>query len=438
MNTDLTRTTQQVEKENRGQKLATILRKLAILSFTAAAGIFLFQGWQRFDTLLRVLVFSGITSSVGALGVHLGSRFRDAKTARAAIATALFLIPICITQYGALSYSFFGYAIAGPKLFILKAESLTSVLMALGGSLVLFLPLSFLSFSVLVRERRKELTALFWGLAGLLLIPTRDPLAIALFTAAGVIAYYAVNQLSLRSAIAINTFEGKIARFALLIPLTILILRNLVMYGATMVFSGVLLMSLGGLFFFAFAESIENRSQKGLVQFIGSTLLSLGWMCLSQVSLLGDLAPTILYLPGIKLNAIQCYPIALLYFALSPKAESKSAYAKFGTFFGMLILFLDMAYSSGTSPAVFALSFALFCILFGNKSGSRFTQYGGVISFVWTVVVFTLKSITLPAISPWVALCGMGVVLFGLATFAERRNQRVSASLSENLEDVES
>src|SRR5947207_13637040 len=83
------------------------LRWLGALTFLAAGGGFLVEGWTDAATLRREIAWSVVTVGLTVLGIVSARRLRDAAGARVFLGLAAATIPAHFAQVGAETWAYF-------------------------------------------------------------------------------------------------------------------------------------------------------------------------------------------------------------------------------------------------------------------------------------------------------------------------------------------
>jgi len=218
--------------------ISSFLRFIGALAVLVSMSMFLLQGWSESGDFERFCTMLGQTALLSAAGFLIVKVFSDVKGARLFFGLSLVSITTNFTTLGALMYSVFSLDnLAGdyPSFALWQAASGSTALIALAISLLILVPIAWLSFSVLARPVVKKLTLTYIGMNLLLLVPVRElifiiPLAaIALILMLKKVDLKNMND-SLKKNFSWNTKEGKFARLTLFLPLGIMIIRSLMSY----------------------------------------------------------------------------------------------------------------------------------------------------------------------------------------------------------------
>ena len=191
------------------------LRWIGALTFIGAGASFLVEGWTDAGIIKRQLLWAAGTLVLTVFGIGVVRRFRDATGGRVFLGLAAATIPAHFAQLGSALYAARS-SIAG---------ELGSIAIA-GAIALLLLPPLALGMSALIRRRGRTLTLLMFVASAPLVIPSRDPAFVALLSAAQVGAWLLLEATLFKRDELFSSLEGAAARVMLLVPVTIMLVRN--------------------------------------------------------------------------------------------------------------------------------------------------------------------------------------------------------------------
>ena len=215
--------------------VATVLRTLGALATVLSLSLYLMQGFEARGHLERVYVLLGQSGLLALAGLAVGYLLKEPKGARVFLTLALASVPANIAVLGAMVYSIapLDGVLPGtgtldgsyPAYAFWEASGPGDLLRTLLPGIALLVPVTLFGFSVLARRFAGTLSFALLVSSALLLVPLRDPLAMALLGGAMLI----VPILSLRRARVLSelrarpaTFEERLAGALLLLPSLIL------------------------------------------------------------------------------------------------------------------------------------------------------------------------------------------------------------------------
>lgn len=224
------------------QKLPALLRILGAGALIVAMYGFLVRGWQSGNDVSRYLMLLGHTGVLAAIGLASGHWLKEAKGARLLVTLALVSVPANFAILGAFIFSqTAGVALAHyPQYVAWSVGSLSTALLTAGGALWVLAPITLLGFTVLVRSLSRALSGLFLLGNAALLLPLRDPQAIAAVGGLLAVTVLLFSRKAAAQQTAVKTQEGITALGLLLLPIGVLLGRSLWLYAFDLFLATVL------------------------------------------------------------------------------------------------------------------------------------------------------------------------------------------------------
>ncbi len=217
------------------EKLPILLRILGATALLFAMYSFLVRGWQEGSDMFRYLLLLGHTGILAVIGLASGHYLRESKGARLLLVLALVSVPVNFAILGSFIYSQ-TVAIAAthsgnfPDYASWAVDSLNTALLLSAGALAVLTPVVFLGFTVLARQMAVKLSLLFLFSNAVMLLPLRDPQHIGLMVLALTIAVAIATRALADKQVVAKTSEGIIALGLQMLPLSVLVIRNLWLY----------------------------------------------------------------------------------------------------------------------------------------------------------------------------------------------------------------
>jgi hypothetical protein len=246
---------------SKAARLGTYMRHAGSFMLILSALAFMLQRWGVIDHITRYFSFLGFTGVMTAAALICGLGVKEGKGARTLFAMVVALAPVHFAQLGALLFSVFGEIPAHthyPAYLLWQAHSPGAALATVGVACLLLIPILFTGFSTLDRQLAGKLTVVSLLANAVLLIPNRDPNTVALL---GIVALVALSLYNSR-LVAITrfaTFENKIARATLFLPVAVLVVRQCVLYSLSAGFLAVSLMMIGAILFVSIPKYVSER-----------------------------------------------------------------------------------------------------------------------------------------------------------------------------------
>ncbi|MEJ2422928.1 MAG: hypothetical protein P8101_00510 [Candidatus Thiodiazotropha sp.] len=215
------------------------LRLIGSTLVLTALSLFLFQHWDSGDDLFRYWLLLGFNVMLTIFGIFTSRLLRETKGARTFLMLALASIPINFTILGAFLYTLHPLdmlMVSYPDYATWQIGDKANITLAGIAGIISALVISALGFRVLAGNLALKLSLLFIAANSTLLIPLRhaDHVVWMLLGFTG-LAFFAVQRIT-RNAVALNTFEGSIAKIVVMIPMLLMLARSVWLYPITQLF----------------------------------------------------------------------------------------------------------------------------------------------------------------------------------------------------------
>jgi len=420
----------QLERKEKGllSDLPTLLRVVGAVLLIVAALTFMAQRWGDLDHIQRYLSFLGFTGILAAAGFFCGVKIKEDKGARTFLAIAAAIIPVHFCQLGALIYSrvieHLGLQVNYPPHLLWHAPTDLSAFATVALGLIVIVPITFISFSTLIRSHAKLVTGVYLATNAALLIPTRDVNIMAALIAVMLLVIARVDLRRLSGSSETRTFEGKLVRFTLTLPLLALSGRTLQLYfiDVSALFSSVLFGAFAYFMFEYAPKYVKYGAGRSTLQLFSVVPMCISWGCLLK-EFFGHYGAN----PSIEL-VVSGIPMALLFLALSLRAEKggSSALRWIGTSIAVVTAVTNLCVYGGMLSA-------FICVLVGTTLGAY--GYGtkrqslfviGATLFISGLAYHLKLAVDLYSMSPWISLGVVGVAVVLLSSYIERNKDRLA------------
>jgi hypothetical protein len=230
-----------MQEGTRSSQLSAILRWVGSGAILLSGIIFMLQGVQDLETVIRY--WSYIAFIAVLTGVGFGSQllFSDAKGARLSFGLAALLIPVQFSQLGGMVYALIDGSVTLHQIVDFSSISLSMLLMVGGATIVLALVVCYMAFTILMRSERISLLSLFLVTNSLLLLPARASWLGFAVVAIMAVIYLLLEKNYFKQKSIFNTLEGLAVRALLLFPFLIALVR-LFLHVDTLAFSSLLIL----------------------------------------------------------------------------------------------------------------------------------------------------------------------------------------------------
>ena len=401
--------------------VSELLRYLGTLVLLSSPAVFMLQQWEQMNHITRYFSFLGLTGLIAATGFFCALKLRENKGARTLLAITAAIVPVHFLQLGALIYSKTADHIPSmPHYLIWTAPSTSSLITVLALALVGLLPITYVAFCTLARQKSAAITAIYLLACAQLLIPVRDPVSVAIVAAFTFTLLFVGYIYSLERAACMRTFEGVLCRIMLCLPISFLIGRQLYLYNADDTFRGVVSAVLAVVFFHLIPRTIEDRSNSLLSQLIG-TIFALSATNLLVTSSLHSFGLTQL-LP----HLLSLLPFAAVFYGLSFSINYlKQGYRSIAIVLAVAGVIQEVLFSSNLLALSLCLVLSMVVIVAAFAQQGKYTFGAGILCFTVTLVRFIQYAVPFASISPWVGLAILGLVTVVLGSYVEQDNNRL-------------
>ncbi|MGH1486313.1 MAG: hypothetical protein ACRBCI_08825 [Cellvibrionaceae bacterium] len=208
-------------------KLSAILRWLGSGAILLSGIIFMFQGVQDLEMIIRYWSYIAFIAVLASVGFGSQLLFSDAKGARLSFGLAALLIPVQFSQLGGMVYSWLDGTVTLHQLVDFSSVSLPMLLLVAGVTVLLAGIVCYMAFTILMRGEKSRLLLLFLGANVLLLLPARDSLLGFMTVGAMGALYLLLENKYFKCRHIFSTKEGVAIRALLLFPFIIALVRLL-------------------------------------------------------------------------------------------------------------------------------------------------------------------------------------------------------------------
>jgi hypothetical protein len=197
-----------------------ILRLGGAVTLLVATGSFLFRDWETLNSVPFYVQLLLTTVLLSVAGVACGAFLREAKGARTFLAIALYAVPLNFAALGGLVLV---TDVGAPLLA-------GSILLTTGVASLVLGGVAWVGLRALARPHARSLWLALMGGCLLLLVPSRELNFVTPALGAGLVLTAVYQRFSLGSSVALNTFEGWLARVAVVVPVALLGARTVIYY----------------------------------------------------------------------------------------------------------------------------------------------------------------------------------------------------------------
>jgi len=387
----------------------------------AAASTFMLQNWQAGNDLMRYAMLLGQSLLLAAAAYFVGLTVREGRSARTFLALVLATIPISFAVLGGLVYSQFhlGQLPPLPQYASWVAPSRSAALLAVLGTSIVVGPLALVSFTALARQEAKALTLAFCGANLLVLVPLRQPEAVAALAGGALLVLLRLELTRFATATQLDTPEGKLARLMPFVPPVIMIGRVIHLYhvGPASI-GGVLLIAAAALWQLLSPAASDFRRDAGA--WIASSLGVIGWaLCWSEIMM--RLPST-----GVSILLLGLPAAAVFLLCAARASQSRSALLGMGTILALMTALSASAVDRGTAAAFCCIVLGVAVAVWGASVRARRRIAAGALVALWGLGLQVWLAAHADNLLRWVSLTVAGILLIVCSAYIERNRARLA------------
>lgn len=399
------------------------LRGLGAAMLLASASTFLVQRWDQGNDLLRFGFL--LTHSIVLLGAayFCGGRLGESRSARLFLWTSLAMVPVHFGVLGGLVYSVFALDTPSdllPSYAVWKASSPLSAIFAFVATLSVVVPTSLVAARVLVRKQARRAAFGLVGLSSLLLVPVRGADWVGIAALVGAISVLYIERRHFTGDYTMRTWEGRLVRALLWVPIALVTSRTVIYYPTTDVFLGLLILA-AGICATVFARGIpEKGAALAVTEWLGSLTVAAGTMVtLGGLGVFDD--SSMLWMLASSVAILVCS-----YVSRSAKDGLERVAALFAFGVCTLCMILEGGIVDGALSIVVGAIGLSSAILMGRLvigGASALVTLGGICTVFERAVGFD-------SLANWGTLSALGLLVVVGAAYVERHKDEVMAWMS--------
>lgn len=403
------------------QKLGQLLRWIGSLLLLGASASFMLEGWQDFGSQYRYFLFLGYVLGLAGLGVLLGWRVQEDKGARTLLGLAVAGIAAQFSQLGAMIHSLVSAEDGSlPSAFLYHADGWIPLAIN-AAALLLVVPVAYLGFSALNRSQAHRLTIAYLLACGMILIPIRHGLPLAVLLLGLALANVWFDSRFMAGTTNGATGEGLAGRTLLMLPLAIMVGRT-AFYPQSDLFIALTAILAGLLGFEMVPRWVQDESTLARLQVLTVLPIILGWLDMtfhSLASLFVVMPPLLVWLP-----------LSLLLIGLSFRVvRGEHTYRKAGAVFAALALIGQLTVQASVLSALACLAVSIGLVIVGFHYQARLMCAAGIMGAILSLGYDLRFAAHLSVYSPWGLLAGIGVLILLSASYMEKHAARVFGRL---------
>lgn len=413
------------QKPTRGFDPDALTRALRIAGaalVVASASTFMLQHWDGGDDMRRYAMLVLQSLLLAAAAYFVGLTMREGRSARTFLGLVLATMPVSFAVLGGLVYSQFhleGVAVL-PKYATWVAPTPLSALLAVAGTLVVFVPLAVVAFVALARKEAKALSLTFFATNLLVIVPVRSPLIVMAIAGVTLVALLRLELKRFSGRAQLDTLEGKLARVMPFVAPLIMLGRVFHLYhaGATFV-GGVLLIAASALF--QLLGRTQNAGKRDVGAWTASMLAGIGWaLCWPALVLRVD--------GGTAVNILSFgLPVAGLVAVIAQRADrQRGPLLVTATFAALLCSVVACIAQLDSVAAIGCIVVGVTIAVWGASVRALVRTLGGSLVALFGLIVQVWLATHADNVLRWASLSVVGVLLIVGSAYVERNRARIA------------
>jgi len=400
--------------------LTRALRIAGAALVVASASTFMLQHWQGGNDLIRYGMLVGQSLLLAAAAYFVGLSLREGRSARTFLALVLATMPVSFAVLGGLVYSQFHLEATQtlPSYATWIAPNAPSALLAVAGTLVVFVPLAAVAFVALARKEARALSVAFFAANLLVLLPVRQPLVVVVLAGLGLVALLRLELTRFAASAQLATVEGKLARAMPFAAPLIMLGRVFHLYQVGPAFvGGVLLIAASGMWLWLSRTVTPWKRDSGA--WVAASLSVIGWgMCWSELAEHTRGAGAVLLL-GL--------PVAALFGLAAQRAvKAQALLTGLATVTGLVTTLSACAADWSSVGAVACIVVGVGVAVWGASVRALFRTISGSLVAVYGLGVQVWLATHADNVLRWASLSVVGVLLIVGSAYVDRNRAKLA------------
>lgn len=401
--------------------LTRALRIAGAALVVASASTFMLQHWQSGNDLLRYAFLVGQSLLLAVAAYFVGLTLREGRSARTFLALVLATMPVSFAVLGGLVYSQFHLEALAPlpSYATWVAPSKLSALLAVAGTLAVFIPLSVVAFLALARREARALTLAFLAANLLVIVPLRQPLTVVVLAGVALLGLLRLELTRFAGSPRLETLEGKLARAMPFFAPAIMLGRVFHLYHVGAAFLGGLMLIAAAALWLVLARTLE-ASKRDAGAWVAGVVSMLGWgLCWSELQGQVHSGSLVVLLLGVP-------AAALLLVASARAVNARVALVTLATAIGLLTTLVACGVDISGWSALGCIIVGVTVAVWGAAVRARFRTISGSLVALFGLVVQVWLAAHADQLMRWVSLSAVGVLLIVGSAYVERNRARLA------------
>lgn len=401
--------------------LTRALRIAGAALVVASASTFMLQHWGSGNDLLRYAFLVGQSLLLAAAAYFVGLTLREGRSARTFLALVLATMPVSFAVLGGLVYSQFHLEALAPlpSYATWIAPSKLSALVAIAGTLAVFVPLSVVAFLALARREARALTLAFLAANLLVIVPLRQPLTVVVLAGVATLGLLRLELTRFAGSPQMETLEAKLARIMPFFAPAIMLGRVFHLYHVGSAFLGGLMLIAAAALWLTLSRTLD-AAKRDVGAWVAGAVSVMGWaLCWSELQEQVRSTSLMVLLFGV--------PAAALLLAASARAvKARSSLVTIATATGLGTTLVACGVDISGWSALGCIAVGVAVAVWGAAVQARFRTISGSLVALFGLVTQVWLAAHADQLLRWVSLSAVGVLLIVGSAYVERNRARLA------------
>jgi hypothetical protein len=400
--------------------LTRALRIAGAALVVASASTFMLQHWQGGNDLIRYGMLVGQSLLLAIAAYFVGLTLREGRSARTFLALVLAIMPVSFAVLGGLVYSQFHLEAVAvlPSYATWVAPSKLWALLAVGGTLVVLVPLAVVSFMALARKEAKALTIAFALSNLLVLLPVRAPSVVVAIAGAALLTLLRLELTRFATSAQLDTLEGKLARVMPFVPPLLMLGRVFHLYQVSLGFVGGVCIIAAALLWLRLSRT-TTPARKDAGAWAAAIAGTLGWlMCAWDLTAFVSSTALEVVMWGVPASA-------LFFMASLRAAQTRGTLLGVATIGGLGSVLLATVVDGGSVSALGCIVVGVTVAVWGAAVQARVRTVAGALVALWGLGLQVWLATHADSVLRWLVLSVVGVLLIVGSAYVEKHRVRI-------------
>ncbi len=396
-------------------KITTYLRWTGSLLIIVSAISFMLQGYQDISPAYRYWVGLGLTLLLCAGGLVCAYLFKETKGARIFFGLGTAFLPVQVSQVSAMLYAYWhGQSALQPEQSWLQFIEVSPaiILLDLIITALLFIIVSYASYSMLARQHLKILLIASAIGSVVLLLPIRDAFYMP-FIIASLFLFVRHTEHLLHNNNQMRLAEGMAARALISLPLWIMVGRSF-LHPMTYILTMVITIIVTIFCIYDIKRYSESFLITYFLQWVGTVTAIMAWILTLNEFKIASTTQLGLFLPV----------VGILYALSTQVKHHPSLYRSTAAVIALFLTTGAMLDEHHLAP-IYTIATGVLLSVAGIKHQEKLSLIIGTLCTLSGFIFFGQHAVNLFSNTPWISSIILGLIVILLASYLEKKDNKM-------------